>query len=372
MKKIFCILRTLNYGGAQKALVFVANHLSKCKEYEINIVSLYQSEPTLTVSPNIKIHYGPYTQAEYISSKKISRKIKQIHNAIWLRKILKRNKVSLMIVFLADLVFLSKMASLGLKIPFISSERGTPQLYSKIQKIRYTLGYSLTDCVVFQTRGQQQYFPKSIQRKSCIIENPIIRRTEYQPKNENKKEAIPPIFLAVGRISRTKGFDIAIKATKIIVRKIPNFQLHIYGDGEDYQKIHMLINEEKLQNHVFLMGAQKDVFSLAHKYSGFILSSRNEGFPNVLLEAILEGLPVVAADCQSGGPRAILNDGSSKYLVPVENAEKIAEAVIKIILDPEQALRDAKANKEYCIKKFGEEEIAGKWESLVKKILEKA
>ncbi|WP_176013728.1 glycosyltransferase [Victivallis sp. Marseille-Q1083] len=368
-KKVFCVLRSLGAGGAQKALTFVANLLAATDDYEVHLITLYQSTSSLTLEPSIKVIYGPYSKDEFTNSSFWGRKKKQIQNLIWIHKIIKNSKPDLMIVFLADLVFLCKMAMFGLRIPFIASERGTPQNFSFLQKIRYCWGYLLADVVVFQTKRQQQYFSSAIQKKSYIIENAITIRND-DARNVNNQVTRNPYFMAGGALSSIKGFDIAILASELVTAKFPDFQLHIYGDGPERQHLQQMIFEHHLERNVILKGEKDNIFEHANRYSGFLLSSRSEGIPNVLLEAILTGLPVVATDCLSGGPRTILNDGRRGVLIPTEDPEKMAQGIISILSDPEQSQKIALSCREECKQQFGPTRIAQKWINLVKKILE--
>jgi glycosyltransferase involved in cell wall biosynthesis len=135
----------------------------------------------------------------------------------------------------------------------------------------------------------------------------------------------PPVVLAVGRLTDQKAFDVLIRAFAL-VRKNRPARLLILGEGENRLALECLIRELGLAQDVDLMGfVQNPYLYMAHT-SLFVLPSRWEGLPTVLIEALYLGAPVVATDCP-GGSRAILKDGKYGKLVPVDAPLMLAEAI---------------------------------------------
>lgn len=114
------------------------------------------------------------------------------------------------------------------------------------------------------------------------------------------------------------------------------------GEGEDRGRLEYLIKELKLENNVSLLGFVENPYAYMQRSDVFVLSSRWEGFGNVLVEAMACGCPVVSTNCPSG-PAEILENGEYGILVPVEDVEKMAKSIIKILTNKE--LREELSNK---------------------------
>jgi glycosyltransferase involved in cell wall biosynthesis len=141
----------------------------------------------------------------------------------------------------------------------------------------------------------------------------------------------PPVILGVGRLTHQKDFATLIRAFAI-VRKELECRLVILGEGEERPKLEALAKELGIGEDVDLPGFVDNPYKYMARASLFVLSSRYEGLPNVLIEALACGTPVVSTDCPSG-PREILMNGKGGLLVPVGNAEKMATAILKLLRD---------------------------------------
>lgn len=135
----------------------------------------------------------------------------------------------------------------------------------------------------------------------------------------------PPVLLAAGRLTVQKDFPTLLRAFAL-VRQSLNARLIIIGEGEDRPALESLMRELGVEEHVQLPGFVGNPFSYMAHAALFVLSSRWEGLPTVLIEAMCCGAPIVATDCPSG-PREILADGRYGHLVPVGDAKALASAI---------------------------------------------
>jgi len=135
----------------------------------------------------------------------------------------------------------------------------------------------------------------------------------------------PPVILSIGRLTEQKAFDVLIRAFAL-VRKNQPARLLILGDGEERPALEALITNLGLGADVSLAGFVQNPYPYLLRSKVFVLSSRWEGLPTVLVEALCLGAPIVATDCP-GGSREILQDGRFGDLVPVENPFRLAEAI---------------------------------------------
>lgn len=146
-----------------------------------------------------------------------------------------------------------------------------------------------------------------------------------------------PIVLAMGRLVPQKGFDVLLDAWAQIAGSFPDWRLRIVGDGADRADLEARAVRLGVAPSIDMPGFDPKPFDAMAGAEVFVLSSRYEGFGQVLLQAMACAVPVVATDCPSG-PAEILRGGSDGTLVPVEDRRALAEAMSRLMSDP--ALRD--------------------------------
>ena len=182
--------------------------------------------------------------------------------------------------------------------------------------------------------------------------------------------AISPLkakrVVAIARYSHEKGIDLLLQAWAIAEKKVADWQLDVFGDGDRSAYEHM-IDELKIDRcRCQLHGRTNDVEREYVNSSLFVLSSRFEGFGMVITEAMACGLPVVAFDCP-WGPRAIIADGEDGLLVENGRVEALAEALARLMDD--EHLRRAMAEAGVRnVQRFGLDNIAGRWKKLFERL----
>jgi glycosyltransferase involved in cell wall biosynthesis len=139
-----------------------------------------------------------------------------------------------------------------------------------------------------------------------------------------------PVLIAAGRLTRQKGFDLLVEACAQVHERHPDWQVHIFGEGRKRRKLTAMIEEHGLGGTVHLRGLTRNLDAELAKASIFVLSSRKEGLPMVLLEAMSTGLPVVAFDCPTG-PADVVEDGVNGVLIPAEDISGLAGGMIRLI-----------------------------------------
>ena len=175
-------------------------------------------------------------------------------------------------------------------------------------------------------------------RSSILVEKNPIRIEELRalgaaaPEHPWFGEGEPPVVLGVGRLTRQKDFGTLVRAFRQ-VRDGRRVRLMLLGEGEDRRMLEGLIAELGLTHDVQIMGFVPNPYPYFQAASLFVLSSLWEGLPTVLLEAMAFGLPIVSTDCPSG-PDEILAGGRLGALVPTENPDALARAMI-VALSPE-------------------------------------
>lgn len=193
-----------------------------------------------------------------------------------------------------------------------------------------------------------------------VIPNPA-RHLDLSFAQLQSKSAI-----AVGRLSEQKGFDMLIHSWRLVHRCHPDWTLSIYGSGEMKEELDKLILENKLGNVVKIHAPIKDIEKKYVESSIYVLSSRYEGLPMVLLEAMSVGLPIVAFECPCG-PRDIIKDGFNGLLIKKNDVEDMARGINHLIENKEVRI-EMGHNGRKCSVSYSEDNIMRLWYSLFIKL----
>lgn len=255
---------------------------------------------------------------------------------------------------------LALFALAGLGLPVIVAERSVPAVkpigraWSVLRRILYRRAAAL----VVQTRSAAQYFAPALAGRTEIIPNWVAGARA----REASAGSVPRV-VAVGRLSEEKGYDLLIEGFALLRSQRPDAHLTIWGEGEERGRLLRLIADRGLAGSVALPGETETPLERMAEADVFVLSSRYEGFPNALCEAMSIGLPVVAFDCP-GGVREIVRDGQDGLLVPAGSARGLADALLRLIDDPaERARLSARALE--ISQRFPEESALRAWQSLL-------
>ena len=147
-----------------------------------------------------------------------------------------------------------------------------------------------------------------------------------------------PVVISIGGLTFQKGHDVLVRAFARVKQAGYPHHLIIVGEGNERDRLQILIRELNLTDTVHLTGYVKNPYPLLKKAELFVLSSRFEGFALVLVEAMELRVPIVSTDCDSG-PREVLADGECGMLVPVEDDYALAQGMIRVLSDAELARR---------------------------------
>ncbi|MBC7357552.1 MAG: glycosyltransferase [Desulfacinum sp.] len=183
--------------------------------------------------------------------------------------------------------------------------------------------------------------------KIHVVHNPVVTRevmglSRHEANHPWLKDKTAPVVLSAGRLDRQKGFDTLLEAFAGVVRN-GNGRLIILGEGPQRPELELLIDRLGLRESVSMPGFVDNPYPFMRHADAFVLSSRWEGFGNVLVEAMAFGTPVVSTDCPVG-PREILEGGRLGRLVPVDDVPAMTEAILETLRSkpsPEPLIRAA-------------------------------
>lgn len=226
------------------------------------------------------------------------------------------------------------------RVKFIVRSENNFFTFNKRQQWMIRHLYRRAQKVIAQTDEMQTELVETAglpEEKVIAIQNPQDFKTisilaqEANPFTETSKK----YFVASGRFAPAKGFDVLIQAFAKVIKQIDNAELYIVGrntgPNESYfKKIQECIDSLKLKDSVHCVGHQKNPYVYVKNADCFVLSSRNEGLPNVLIEALFLGTPVAATTCIPAIAR-IVEEGKTGFLAEPENADELANAMLETV-----------------------------------------
>ncbi len=179
--------------------------------------------------------------------------------------------------------------------------------------------------------GYREAFPAAAERVS------VIRNAAPWPIT-NSERTRRKVVVGAGQLGVRKGFDRLIEAYAWVAHQRPEWRLHIYGSGPLRDELAQLISDLGLDDQVVLKGRVAALDRVLEEASVFALTSRNEGFPMVLIEAMTKGVPIVSFDCPRG-PAEIVVDGETGFLVADGDGTGLTSALVKVMDDDELRAR---------------------------------
>jgi glycosyltransferase involved in cell wall biosynthesis len=284
--------------------------------------------------------------------------------ALALRRSLREHRPDLIVSFLTKVNALTLVAAAGSGRPVVVSERNNPtrQEIHPAWNLLLAWLYRRASAVVMQTEASLSCLPKSGRSRAMVIPNPI-----PAPAARRLRSPTSGVVVAVGRLVRQKGFDLLIEAFSRVAADHPAWTLEIWGEGPERPAIEARIEASGLAHQIKLRGLSAAPASWMTGASVFVLSSRYEGFPNALGEAMAAGLPVAAFDC-SFGPGEMVRNEVDGLLVPDEDVGALTAALDRLMTDPALRARLGNAAREASAR-FAPEKIIAQWDALTAGIL---
>lgn len=294
----------------------------------------------------------------------IARLYANVMRIIEIGAVVDRVRPEAVISFITEMNVLMIVACARRRIPVLISERVDPRFHrlSRLWSWLRWLTYPHASGLVVQTDAVAEWLIASQPRMPTVtvIPNPVQRLARAEQRAPPSARAY---LFAAGRLTHQKGFDVLIGALALLVHQGVDLELVIAGEGTERSALLRLAGELGVAERVRLVGHTADVEAWMTAAFAFVLSSRYEGFPNILLEALACGTAAIATDCPSG-PREILDSGAAGMLVPCEDPAAIAQAVMTLRMDPDLRGRLRRLGPD-AVGRFGIDAVAARWESLM-------
>jgi GalNAc-alpha-(1->4)-GalNAc-alpha-(1->3)-diNAcBac-PP-undecaprenol alpha-1,4-N-acetyl-D-galactosaminyltransferase len=362
--RITLVISSLGVGGAERVMVTMANYWAE-KGWCVNLLTLDDgSKP-----PFYELHGAICHRALGITgvSKTLYERIaNNFRRTRVLRAAIRETSPNIVISFVSETNVLTILSTLGLEVPVIVEEHIDPheQPIKGAWALLRRWSYPRATRVVVLTERSLRYFSASIQKRTRVIPNPTVMSLAPEIENVSSSKREEKKIISMGRLHPQKGFDTLIQVFAKVVAKHPHWKLEIWGDGPARQSLEGLATKLGVQDRVSLRGITSQPFEKMRCADIFVLSSRYEGFPMVLCEAMACGLPVISFDCASG-PREIIRDGIDGVLVPDGDVDALANTMSRLMTDPQERLRLAKRAPE-VLDRFGVHRVMAIWEDLIR------
>ena len=347
MKKLLISIVGLDCGGAERVLSILS------KAFADNF-----SEVTILTWKDTNIFYEYDKRIKIVCIEKVISSSNWIKKIVFFRKYTRDYNPNIILSFLAKSSIPVLLSTIFLKTKVIVAERNDPRrlkgglLMIFIRDIIYNLAAGILE----QTEQNKLYFKGAKYLKTEVIYNPIIFR-DIEPGssiNIGKKNKI----VNVGRLSKQKDQITLIKAFSIFLKDHPDYQLYIYGDGEEKSNLITFIKENNLTSKVILAGKCTNILNEISDSKVFVLSSIFEGMPNALIEAMCLGLPCIST--KVSGANELIKDGINGFLVDIGDYEEIAEK-LKLLCDNSKLSTDVSIEATKLYNQLNLEIISDQW-----------
>ncbi|HEV5383933.1 TPA: glycosyltransferase family 4 protein [Streptococcus pneumoniae] len=358
MKKIALVKWILDdSGGGERVAVSLANELTK--KYEVHLIGITTKQSDLFFGINSQVKYSNFFDHRVRLSKNILKISKM------LKKYFLDNEIEVAFgIGIFSNIFLS-LSGIGISTKVVlcdhtNSITANRELSKKVQ--RY-VGTKLADKIITLTQEDR----KNYIRKYGISENRIAYIYNWK---ENRLSNIPyndesTKIVTVGRFDYQKGYDYLIQVAKKVLAKMPDWTWEIYGSGkqDEVDKIRDLITENDLQDKLVIKGLEKNQDLIYGDKGIYVMTSRYEGLPLVLLEAQQYNLPIVSFRCPTG-PSEIVEDGVNGYLIDCYDTDKMSEKLLELMKndDLRQSFSD---HAKDTMDKFDKNKILNQWIELI-------
>jgi glycosyltransferase involved in cell wall biosynthesis len=350
------VISSLGAGGAERVMVSLANHWA-VSGHSVTLLTFAApgTRPYYAVDQRVTLR-----ALDVASTEQRLRSVGQsLRRLFMLRRALRSIQPDVVVSFLAKINIITILATRGLGVGLIVSERNNPerQVVSPVWRWLRLRLYGLADGLVTPSRGVLASLPAAVRARGRVIPNPVdLPQISARPADSRT-------LVAVGRLVEQKGFDLLLPAFARVAGNHPDWRLVIWGEGDQRAPLEAMRDRLGLTGRVALPGVTERPGQWVDDAALFVLSSRFESFGNVITEAMAAGLPVIVTDCP-WGPGEIVRHGVDGWLVPPEDVGALAEGLNLLMADDELRARLAEAAGRN-VSRFHRETVMKMWDDLL-------
>ena len=353
--RIVFVLAGLGAGGAEKVVNLLAHHRDRCGD-KVHVIAVNAADDS---------SFFPYADSIEVDALAQAPRLLKVgataFRLVELNRRLAAIKPDLIISFLTKVNVITGLAAIGLNAPTIMSERNNFKAQSMSPFWRWIAPHTARRAIglVMQTEDARNSLPQHLRERAAVIPNPIV----VPATGKHGSHSRPARFVAVGRLDKQKGFDMLLTAFAAVAEKMPEASLVIHGEGPERSVLEQQAIALGISDRVELPGVTESPGDWVSPGDVFVLSSRFEGFPNVLLEALMGGMATVAFDCP-WGPGEILENGETGLLVPEQNLDALSAAMMRVATDQDLKQRLVFSGQA-SVKRYSAPVIAAQWDAII-------
>lgn len=361
--KIALTLPSLGGGGAERIAATLASGWAQ-RGHTVTVVTLDEArQEDYPLSPTVhRVGLGLLRPSEDF----VQGVVTNGKRLIALRGFLRRARPDVVLGMTSEIAILSTLAATGLPTIVIASERTHPPMMPLPRHWAWLRRkvYPRADAVAMLTQEGGAWLGQEIPNAHAIVmPNPVtwpMLDPAPGPSPATLLDAGDRVVLMAGRLIASKRFDLAIESFARVAAAVPRSQLVILGEGEERSRLEALARELDLETRVRLPGRVSNLGDWYQRAELLLVTSRFEGFPNIITEAMAHACPVISVDCPTG-PRDLITDGQDGLLLPANPPpQQIADAVIRLFSD--EATRAAMSARAIAVRdRYSLDSILGRW-----------
>ena len=339
----------------------MANYWAE-KNWTVNLLTLE--------SPDARPFYALHPAVRHralglagVSTNPFTAMARNLNRVRHLRRAIRETKPDAVLSSMSQTNVLTLFATKGMKLPVIVREANNPyqSAIGRHWNLLRRWTYPKAARVVLLSQDSLTFFPDAVRRRATVIPNPVM--ISAPPRLPDSRNGDRRTLIAMGRFVPQKGFEMLLQAFARIAEKHPAWSLEILGDGPLRAELESLAEKLGVAGRVRMPGVTKEPWDKLRQADLFVMSSRYEGFPNALCEAMACGLPVISFDCRTG-PAEIIRDGVDGVLVPAENVGALGDAMDRLMGDPQTRAALASRAPE-VLERFGLQKVMDTWEAAI-------
>jgi glycosyltransferase involved in cell wall biosynthesis len=378
----FVIMNAYGVGGTIRTTFTTAAELAKRHDVEIASVVRHRDKPSFPRPKGVRLigltdlrkdrmerlsaHWGPRARFQSWAAGRRTRLMSSNDFRHPTFNLLSDLNLLRYLLPLRDGVVIGTRPSINLAVAYVVSpsvvrvgqDHMNLQTYNPALKAQIAAAYPRLDIVSTLTEGDAEDYRRHLKHRTQVVCMP-----NGVPDLGGHRAALDAkVVVAAGRLGPQKGFDRLLPVWAEVARRHPDWELRIFGGGKDMGRLLAQAEELGVADSAHMMGFTSELHEEFANSSLYVMSSRKEGFPMVLLEAMSVGLPVVSYDCPTG-PRDIVREGIDGYVVADGNGEALAAAMSRLMGDEAERKAFGAAAVEGAAR-YDIATIAARWEEL--------
>ncbi|MBE0410272.1 MAG: glycosyltransferase family 4 protein [Anaerolineales bacterium] len=385
--RILFLVTILTIGGAPLAILRLAKGLQR-KGYDVLVVCLYSRRNSV---PHFTDQFGIQIIDLEMKNEKIKNPFIKIYSIvkglIKLFTLMRGGHYDVLQTFIESSNIIGPIIGWFAGIPVrVSSQRATLVYKSRLFFLidRWIVNSCLVDKMVTVSENTRKFCitkeKMSPQKLATIYNGVDLER--FTPRDRDEYQQLKNLYMrdmglseetilitSVGRLHKQKGYDFLLQAIPEVRLDHKNARFIFVGDGDMRESLQSLSRSLGLDSVVYFLGIREDIPEILAISDLFILPSRWEGFPNVLLEAMSTGLAVIASAID--GSIELIEHGENGMLVPPSNPNKLAKTIIQLLENVELRVRLGQAARKHVEKKFSEDKFIDSFAALYEDLFQK-